>query len=182
MRKDTAMKYLPFFAMMLLALRCNSPQRIKKNEPIVSTESLGALAIDSLPSFWGNNPVVKSSSGVFFSSQKGYIGESVYTSSKAGNEWGMFCVIVFESNATAIAAMENRIKVVATVICNGDSSKANRWWYSNGPDKLLTVSKYNTLIEAIGNRGGNSFLFESDSLWIPINDISKRIDNSINGK
>ena len=167
------MKIRVFLLLIIFTIQCNNPQNDEVNAPIFNPVLLSALALDSIPSFWGNDSIYESSSGVILSSQAGYIDELVYKS----NSQRWISVVVFSSRITAFAAMEYRIANVAVLFKEGNPADGKTWWYSDssGSSIILSLLKYNTLVEAV--RPGETFLFEEDSLWIPINDISDRIES-----
>ncbi len=164
------MKKIAFLLLSVFVFQCNNLQNTELNVSIFDSSSLTELALDDLPSFWGMDSVYKSRLGVFFENQNGYIDELVYSSDYSRT----LCVEVFTSESTAIAAMELYIKDCSAIIKKGDPANSNSWWYSDsGFFVLLSLSKFNTIIQAI--QPGHTFYFENDSLWIPVNEISNRI-------
>jgi len=170
--KRSIMKILTPLLLLLFIVYCDNPQNGKTTEPIFNSASLATLALDSLPLFWGNTSINLSSSGAIFPSQSGYLDELAFSSSN--QRW--LGVMVFTDKSSAIAAMEYRIDNVVAVFKVGGSANSEKWWYadSSGGTVILSLSKCNTIVEAV--RPGNTFLFENDSLWIPIDEISNRID------
>jgi hypothetical protein len=154
-----------------MVIRCNNPQSEAWKELLFDPSYLPVLNLDSLPSFWGTDSVHPSSSGAIFPAQAGYEDELVYIS----NNQRWLSVIVFRDKSSALSAMEFRIENVAAVFKAGDAASGKTWWYSDssGSGVILSLSSYNTIVEAV--RPGNTFLFENDTLWIPVNEIVHRM-------
>jgi hypothetical protein len=175
MKLPGPMKKLTFLLLIIFAVQCRNPQNTELTEPIFNASLLSELALDSLPAFWGNDSVYSTDLGAVFSSQDGYKDALGFKS----NNGRWLSLIVFTSRPAAIVAMEFRINNVAAVFKKGDSTSGKTWWYSDSSASgvILSLSKYNTIVEAV--RAGTTFLFENDSLWIPINEISNRIDSQV---
>jgi len=163
-------KYL-FLLLSIIVLQCSNSLNSNSTEPFLAQPSLDKLALDSLPAFWGSDTGHRTSGGVDFPSQGGYIDDRIFWAA------GSRClgVTIFTSKSAAIAAMEYRINNVACVIQKGGSTDGKTWWYSLGAGcNALFLSKYNTIIEAI--RNGSTLLSVQDTLWGAVNEIEKRVD------
>ena len=163
-----------YILIFFIALQCINSNNNKLNESFFDSSLLPELELDSIPNFWNNDSIYKSSSGILFSMQDSFIDELVFHS----DSFRMASVIVFTSKQAARAAMEIRIDNVACIFIKDETNIDKMWWYADCTGSIvLSLLKNNTIIELA--RPGNTFLFEDDLLWTPINDISDRIDNLI---
>jgi len=114
--------------------------------PNVSLGDMRHLSLSSLSlsDFWqGAKPEARDAPGGLFTRAPGYLG---------GKRWETkerhIGISVFVSEEAAVAAMEFRIKNVASVIKQGgDKGFAGRWWYTSGSPNGVFVSYHNAILE-----------------------------------
>jgi hypothetical protein len=123
--------------------------------PNLSLGDMRELSLSSLLSladFWqGAKPEALDAdpSGVLFTRAKGYLGGKVWKTKERN-----IGISVFVSQEAAVAAMEFRIKNVASRIKQGgDKGFAGRWWYTSGIPNGVFVSYHNAILE-VGCYGG----------------------------
>jgi hypothetical protein len=124
----------------------------EKDEPAGTyfpPNQLNALKIQGLEAFWDNDNIETVTPNVIeiFDNYPGQLSSIRYVS----ENYNMIAVSVFETQTSAISAMEERMKSLPGIYHRGDSTTMHRtWWYTN--DELASVySAYvnvlNTIIE-----------------------------------
>lgn len=129
---------------MICLLSCN---KIEFNK-VFNINKIDQLNIGNYEKFWENEKIdtLNHPSGVLFSILESFKGGITYKTIPLTKS---ISVSVFESDSTAVSAMEFRIKNVSGIIKEGNSDIIKElWWQSiDSPFPAIFVNKYNTIIE-----------------------------------
>lgn len=130
----------------ICVLSCNKKEYTK----VFNIDKIDQLDIGSYEKFWGNEKIdtlILPSGGSLFCNLESNKGGIRY---KTKNPLTKFIsVSVFESDSTAVSAMEFRINNVADLIQEGNSDIIKELWWQSvlSPSPAIFVNKYNTIIE-----------------------------------
>lgn len=138
------MKRILIAIFLLTLISCIRDKSYNPHTTFFDPEDLSLLSLENLPGFWDNDSLEFSNNySRSYRSSSGFI-EGI----RLQGDERKVGVAVFESQQSAIVAMEARAALASVVIHNGDSYDIlkSKWWFSDG---AIFVNQWNTIVEAI---------------------------------